>query len=215
MKCGYTFVFTLHHYNDVIISTIASQITSLTVVYSTVYSRHRSKKTSKLRATGLCVGNSPGPVNSPHKGPVTRKCFHLMTLSLSWAKSDIWRRNCNRKKCLQNSEITGTQSNIHNLWWTNWSSITCEKSGDESMILKSSIGHSVFCRMGFWKVLVWILPFQKKKKKKKMSLFDSKSLPSALAHFHNIGNERWWKVPNRNFYNSTARYLPQEKSFQS
>ena len=37
--------------------------------------RRRSKKTSKLRVTGLCVGNSPGPVNSLHKGPVTRKMF--------------------------------------------------------------------------------------------------------------------------------------------
>ena len=37
--------------------------------------RRRSKKTSKLHVTGLCVGNSPGPVNSPHKGPVTRKMF--------------------------------------------------------------------------------------------------------------------------------------------
>ena len=37
--------------------------------------RRRWKKTSKLRVTGLCVGNSPGPVNSPHKGPVTRKMF--------------------------------------------------------------------------------------------------------------------------------------------
>ena len=37
--------------------------------------RRRSKKTSKLRVTGLCAGNSPGPVNSPHKGPVTRKMF--------------------------------------------------------------------------------------------------------------------------------------------
>ena len=35
--------------------------------------RRRSKKTSKLRVTGLCVGNSSGPVNSPHKGPVTEK----------------------------------------------------------------------------------------------------------------------------------------------
>ena len=33
----------------------------------------RSKKTSKLHVTGLCVWNSPGPVNSPHKWPVTRK----------------------------------------------------------------------------------------------------------------------------------------------
>ena len=37
--------------------------------------RRRSNKTSKLRFTGLCVGNSPGPVNSPHKGPVSRKMF--------------------------------------------------------------------------------------------------------------------------------------------
>ena len=37
--------------------------------------RRRSKKTWKLLVTGLCVWNSPGPVNSPHKGPVTRKMF--------------------------------------------------------------------------------------------------------------------------------------------
>ena len=34
-----------------------------------------SKKTSKLRVTGLCAGNSPGTVNSPHKWPVTWKMF--------------------------------------------------------------------------------------------------------------------------------------------
>ena len=37
--------------------------------------RRWSKKTSKLRVTGLSAGNSPGPVNSPHKWPVTRKMF--------------------------------------------------------------------------------------------------------------------------------------------
>ena len=37
--------------------------------------RRRSTKTSKLRVTVLCVGNSPGLVNSPHKGPVTQKMF--------------------------------------------------------------------------------------------------------------------------------------------
>ena len=39
--------------------------------------RRRSKKTSKCRVTGLCVGNSPGPVNSPHKGSITRKMFSI------------------------------------------------------------------------------------------------------------------------------------------
>ena len=37
--------------------------------------RPRSKKTSKLRVPGFCVGSSPGPVNSPHKGSVMRKMF--------------------------------------------------------------------------------------------------------------------------------------------
>ena len=74
-----------YHYDDVRMGAIASQITSLTIVYSTVYS-DADKKTSKLRVTGLCVGNSPGEVTSPHKGPVTRKMFPfddvIMTLSI-------------------------------------------------------------------------------------------------------------------------------------
>ena len=37
--------------------------------------RRRSKKTSKLRVTGLCAVFHRGPVNSPHKWPVTRKMF--------------------------------------------------------------------------------------------------------------------------------------------
>ena len=48
-----------NHYSDIIMGTMASQITSLTIVYSTISFRCRSKKTSKLRVTGLCAGNSP------------------------------------------------------------------------------------------------------------------------------------------------------------
>ena len=43
------------YYCDVIMGTMATQITSLTIVYSTV----DQNKTSKLRVTGLCAGNSP------------------------------------------------------------------------------------------------------------------------------------------------------------
>ena len=51
-------VLKISHYNDVIMSVMASQFTSLTVVYSIVYSRRKSKKTSKLRVIGLWAGNS-------------------------------------------------------------------------------------------------------------------------------------------------------------
>ena len=37
--------------------------------------RRRSKKTSQLRVTGLCAGNSPATGEFPHKWPVTRKMF--------------------------------------------------------------------------------------------------------------------------------------------
>ena len=37
--------------------------------------RRRWKKTPKLRVTGLLRGTHRWPINSPHKGPVTRKMF--------------------------------------------------------------------------------------------------------------------------------------------
>ena len=47
------------HYSDVMMGAMTSQITSLRIVYSTCLFTRRSKKASKLRVTGLCVGNSP------------------------------------------------------------------------------------------------------------------------------------------------------------
>ena len=55
--CGDTYIH--HHYSDVIMSALASLNTSLTLAYSFVYSRRRSKKTSKLRVTGLFAGSLP------------------------------------------------------------------------------------------------------------------------------------------------------------
>ena len=46
------------HHNGVIMRAMASEITSLATVYSTVYSRRRYKKIPKLRVSGLCEGNS-------------------------------------------------------------------------------------------------------------------------------------------------------------
>ena len=47
------------HYNDVMMGIMASQITSLTIVCLLNRLFRRDKKTSKLRVTGPCVGNSP------------------------------------------------------------------------------------------------------------------------------------------------------------
>ena len=55
--------------------TIASQITSLAIVYSTVYSDANQRKYQSSASLAFVRGIHRGPVNSPHKGPVTRKMF--------------------------------------------------------------------------------------------------------------------------------------------
>ena len=71
------------HYNDmdIIMSTMASHITSLTIVYSSVYSGADQRKHQSSASLAFVRGIYRSPVNSPHKGQWRGKCFHLMTLS--------------------------------------------------------------------------------------------------------------------------------------
>ena len=62
-------VVVIIHYSNGIISTMASQITDVSVVMHNCLFRGRSKKTSKFIVTDLYEGNPP------HKEPVTRKIF--------------------------------------------------------------------------------------------------------------------------------------------
>ena len=79
------------HYHDVIMTTVASQITSLAVVYSTVYSDADQRKHQSSASLAFVWGIHRGSVNSPHKGPVTRKMFPfddvIMRSSVTWP---IW-----------------------------------------------------------------------------------------------------------------------------
>ena len=76
--CGYMIRCKWNN-TDVIMSTMASIITSLTIVYSTVYSKYRPKKTSKLRVTGLCEGDSP----------VTQRASKAKNVSIWWRHHEI------------------------------------------------------------------------------------------------------------------------------
>ena len=66
------------HYSDVIMGAIASQITSLTIVYSTVYSGADQINIKAPRHWALC-GEFTGD-----KGPVTRKIFPFDEVLMSW-----------------------------------------------------------------------------------------------------------------------------------
>ena len=65
----------MQHYIDVIMGAIASQITRRTIVYSTVYSDADQRKNQSYVSQAFVRGIHRGPVNSPHKWPVTRKMF--------------------------------------------------------------------------------------------------------------------------------------------
>ena len=70
-----TIAFVFVHYNDVIMGAMASQITSLTIVYSTVYSGADQRKHQSSASLAFVRGIHRWPVNSPHKWPVTQKMF--------------------------------------------------------------------------------------------------------------------------------------------
>ena len=76
------------HYNDVIMGTIASQITNLTIVYSTVYSDADLRKYQSSASLAFVRGIHRRPVNSPHKWPVTRKMFPFDDVIMHYKKND-------------------------------------------------------------------------------------------------------------------------------
>ena len=69
------FRIAIKHNCGVIMGTMASQITRLSIVYSTVNSDADQIKNQSSASLALVRGIHRGPVNSPHKGPATRKMF--------------------------------------------------------------------------------------------------------------------------------------------
>ena len=74
-QCAAAHRISMYHDSDVIMSTMASQIASLMIVYSTVYSGADQRKHQSSASMAFVRGIHRWPVNSLHKGPVTRKMF--------------------------------------------------------------------------------------------------------------------------------------------
>ena len=64
-----------NHYSDIIMGVMASQITSLTIVYSTIYSGTDQRKHQSSASMAFVWGIHRWLVNSLHKWPVMRKMF--------------------------------------------------------------------------------------------------------------------------------------------
>ena len=81
------------HYNHVTMGSMASQITSLTIVYSAVYSGASQSSASLAFVRGI----HRGPVNSSNKGSVTRIMFPIDDVDMRFGVSFVVRPNT---KCM-------------------------------------------------------------------------------------------------------------------
>ena len=71
----------INHYGDVLMGEIPSQITSLTIVYSTVYSDADQRKHQSSASLAFVCGIHRDRWIPRTKGQLRGKCFHLMTSS--------------------------------------------------------------------------------------------------------------------------------------
>ena len=75
---------------------MAAQITSLAIVYSIVYSEADQRKHQNSASLAFVWGIRRGPVNSPHKWPVTRKMFPLWRVCIYHLDNKTWQQDDNK-----------------------------------------------------------------------------------------------------------------------
>ena len=115
-------------------SAMASQINSLTIVYSSLYSGADQRKHQSSASLAFDRRIHRWPENSPHKGPVTRKIFRLddVIMRSLCPRSSFWR------------------------WFLTYSIFSCEQAAPRRLL---SVCPSV--RKRFFKVVtpLWIHPW--------------------------------------------------------
>ena len=104
-------------------ATMASQITSLTIVYSNFYSGADQRKHQSSASLAFVRGIHRGPVNSPHKWPVTRRMFSFDDVIMSM-KPDT------RKGVGKSGYVKNINDSVENI---------CVLFGDEYHIAKRKV----------------------------------------------------------------------------
>ena len=105
------------HHSDVIMSAIASQITGVSIVCSTVCSGADQRKHQSSASLTFVRGIHRWPVDSPHKGPVTQKmfpfndaiifdAFFVVNVNKSMNKQSSWIRDLRPQEAIATRLIT-------------------------------------------------------------------------------------------------------------
>ena len=102
------------HCNDVIMSTMASQTTSVPIVYSTVCSGVDQRKHQSSASLAFVRGIHRWSVNYPHKGPVSRKMLPFDDVILT---DPIWKLYVyNYCRCVMGPTIWTNDSTIRHIF---------------------------------------------------------------------------------------------------
>ena len=138
---------------------IASQITSLTIVYSSVHSGADHRKHQSTASLAFVRGIHRRPVNSPHKGPVTRKMFPfhdvIIMAHMMWESGNLHR-------CSQTTDNQSPRSpnNMHCCARRLWKSLPCLGNGSwlksDKLVLKGI--NSLHAESLWWNMKIY-LPF--------------------------------------------------------
>ena len=80
---------TTAHYSDIIMSTMASQITGVWIDYTNLCSGADKRKHQSSPSLAFVRGNHRSPVDYPHKGPATRNMFPFDDVTMSDDKVSI------------------------------------------------------------------------------------------------------------------------------
>ena len=144
------------HYNDVIMGAKASQIASLTIVYSTVYLGADQRKHESSASLTFVRGIHRWPVKFPHKWSVTRKmlpfhevimylpalsqtmadCFTYITKALHYWLFVRKKNTCDRRISLRRANTVGSISMSYHGFWL-WFFVFCRMSYPKIMHLIS------------------------------------------------------------------------------
>ena len=121
--------------NDVIMGVMASQITSLKIIYWIVYSGAHQRKHQSSASLAFVWGIHRSPVNSPHKWPVTRKMFpfdDVIMRCLSWRSFFLMSAEFS-PSCLRYQALVGflffrsLRRRFFRLWWSPWKVLKIER----------------------------------------------------------------------------------------